>query len=137
MKKLTCLLILLSLLPLAGCATIVKGPSKELNVTTNPSGASVVIGENTRISPTKFLLGHSRVYVVKITKEGYKPMEVDVERGLSGWVFFNILFGPGAVIAFPFDAWTDNAWRTTPKEIKVNLEPIETNLGDGKIKEKK
>ena len=124
MKKLICLLIVASLLPLSGCATIVKGPSKEFNVTTNPSGASITIGESTRISPANFLLGHRSIYVVKITKKGYKPMELDIERKVSGWVFMNIFFGPLMVIAFPVDAVTDSAWRTTPKEIKVDLTPV-------------
>lgn len=124
-KVFKCILVSVIVFSLIGCATIVKGPSKEFNVTTNPSGASVTIGESTRLSPATFLLGHRSIYVVKITKEGYKPMELDIERGISGWVFMNIFFGPLMVIAFPVDARTDSAWKTTPSEIKVDLIPIE------------
>ena len=126
-KKLTSLiLVIVFLISLSGCATIVNGGSRTIKVATNPSGATVTIGERTRISPAEFPTSKwKNSYLVKITKEGYEPIEVDVEHRLSGWIFFDIFFGPGLIIAFPIDFASGNAGNFVPMNINETLTPIQ------------
>ena len=105
---------------LVSCATIVSGRSQNFPVITNPSGAIVTVGGVKQMSPATFFLDRRQeVYLVKITKEGYEPVEINIKKGLNGWVFGNILFG--GIIGFIVDMSTGSATKFTPNEVEVNL----------------
>jgi hypothetical protein len=127
MRKVINLAVLfMFIINMTGCATIVNGGSRKINVVTNPSGATVTIDKRTRISPAEFSTSQwKNGYLVKITKEGYEPIEVDIEHRLSGWIFCNIFFGPGMFVAFPIDFASGNAWNFTPMNIEETLTPIQ------------
>ena len=102
------------------CATIVSGRSQNIPIISNPSGAIVTVGAQRQESPATFILDRRQeVYLVKIEKEGYEPVEVTLKKGINGWVFGNILFG--GIIGLIIDISTGSASKFTPNEVEVNL----------------
>jgi len=59
-------------------------------------------------------------------KEGYVPIEIDVERKINAWALCNIFLGPGMFIGFPIDFVTGNAWKFAPIKIDETLILIQT-----------
>jgi hypothetical protein len=122
-------ILLIAISNMTGCASIISGESRKINVVTNPSGATVMINDRTRISPAEFSTNSLKNgFVVKITKEGYVPIEIDVERKVNGWAICNIFLGPGMFIGFPVDFVTGNAWKFEPMKIDETLIPIQTSV---------
>lgn len=117
------------------CASIVSGRSQQIPVVTNPSGAIVTVGTMTQTSPATFLLDRRQgVYVVKVEKEGYQPIEVVLRKGVNGWVFGNIVFG--GLIGLVIDIASGSASKFTPDEVEVNLVQQQLGLKGGNWKDK-
>lgn len=112
-----CLLITLS-----SCATIISGRTQSLPVISKPSGAIVTVGGQKQMTPATFILDKRQEYVVKIEKEGYQPVEITLKKGVSGWVFGNILFGIiGGPIGLTIDLASGSASKFTPGKVEVDL----------------
>jgi hypothetical protein len=116
-----------------GCASIISKSKYPVSISSTPSNASVTIfnkkGEaiHTATTPTTVTLKagagwfSGEDYTVKFTKQGYKPYEARIERGLDGWyVFGNILFG-GLVGWVIVDPLTGAMW--TLDDLHVSLDP--------------
>jgi len=126
-KALSLILVLAFAISMSGCASIVSGNNQKLYIATNPPGATIKINDRTRTSPVEFSLNTWKSgFVVKISKEGYEPLEIDVERKVNAWAALNLFFGPLAVVAFPVDFISGNAWKFTPTKINETLTPIQT-----------
>ncbi|MBX3339936.1 MAG: PEGA domain-containing protein, partial [Nitrospira sp.] len=75
----------------SGCATIVHlGSSEELNVSSEPSGATVLIdGTERGVTPLATKVERKKDHAVVLTKEGFEESQSRVESHISWWVAGN------------------------------------------------
>ena len=132
-KKIICSIVTICfLVTITSCATIISGKTQSIPVVSNPSGAIVTIGAMKQMSPATFILDKKQDYVVKVEKEGYEPVEIVLRKGVSGWVWGNIIFGIiGGAIGVSIDMANGSATKFEPSTVEVNL--IEKKLGFKKI----
>jgi hypothetical protein len=114
---------------LTGCATIVKGHSQQINVTTNPPGAICSLerdgGSIATVNPTPgtVTVEKSRKDLsVACRKDGYMPAEGKVASKFHPMTFGNILLG--GIIGFGVDA-ASGAMTEYEEMIMVRLIPEE------------
>jgi len=97
-------LFISSIFLLQNCATIIRGTSQRIPITSNPSGAKITVdGEEMGYAPLNLKLKRKKSHVIRVEKQGYNPLEIRITRktsaGLS--VFGNIFWGGiGFVIGF-------------------------------------
>jgi hypothetical protein len=61
-------------------------------------------------------------YKVKIHKDGYLPQETQIDAGINGWYFGNIVFG-GLLGILIVDPATGAMWKISEDNINVKLYP--------------
>lgn len=112
---------------LTGCATIVKGPTQEISFTSEPAGASVVMGG--RIlgqTPFTLLLKKKSNQTITFEKDGYKTQSLALTTRLDSWFWGNILFG-GAV-GSTTDGVSGSVTEYSPTQFFVTLSPISSGI---------
>src|SRR6266446_4369502 len=122
-----CVLLVASTAMAGGCATIVKGSTQDISVSTDPAGAACELKTAGKslgsVSPTPGTLqvkkGGGDIEVV-CKKAGYAEASGIVSSSLQGWTFGNILLG--GVIGVVIDAGS-GAIREYESEIYVKLTP--------------
>lgn len=107
--------VVLFVVILSGCATIVSGRSQNIVVETDPSGANVTIDDHLKVSPATFTLKKTQLYSVRIEKEGFQSQQLEIKRGMGGWIFGNILFG--GLIGVAVDVGTGSMYKLSPGNI--------------------
>lgn len=105
-----------------GCATVIKGTSQSVPISSDPSGAdifvdSVLVGT----TPADVELKRKRDHLIVIEKKDYAPMSVAVVKNVGGAVWGNIV--SGGLIGWGVDAASGAQNNLTPKTIFVSLEP--------------
>jgi hypothetical protein len=75
------------------CATIIWGTSKKIPVTSNPSGAKIIVdGKEIGNAPLNLKLKKKKkLYTIRIEKQGYNPFEIRIKRKTSGSLAVSIL----------------------------------------------
>jgi len=109
MKKL--FILLLAMVMLSGCASIVAGGHRDINIKSTPTEAAVSIqdreskqivhkGQTPFIVPLSTRGGYfkSKQYAVTLSKEGYATKTINIDSFLSGWYAGNVILWPVAVI---------------------------------------
>ena len=129
-------LILLALVMVSGCASIVAGSHRDINIKSTPPDATVSIqereskqivhkGQTPLIVPLSTRGGYfkSKQYDVTISKDGYDTKTVNIDSFLSGWYAGNLILWPVAVLGgLLVDPLTGAMWSLTPKNIDAVLE---------------
>jgi len=137
MKKL--LFLLLAMVILSGCASIVAGGHRDINIKSTPTEAAVSIqdreskqivhkGQTPLIVPLSTRGGYfkSKQYDVTLSKEGYATKAINIDSFLSGWYAGNVILWPVAIIGgLIVDPLTGAMWSLTPKNIDAILETPE------------
>ena len=73
---------------LQSCATVVKGTSQKIPVTSAPIGARVLVdGKDMGTTPLTLKLGKKKPRVIRIEKEGFDPHEIRITRNRSSALF--------------------------------------------------
>jgi hypothetical protein len=118
---------------LLGCASIVDGGRKTVNIRSQPSGAKATVFDKkgsevaTAQTPALFPLKRSGGYFatakyrIVIEKQGYKTAEVEIKSTINGWYFGNVIFG-GLIGLLIVDPATGAMWTLSPKEVDKVLE---------------
>jgi len=120
-------LLFLPLLFFASCATITRGVNDKLTVTSDPSGANVVLSTGERgVTPTKFVKERKTgPFTVTVSLPGYVPQTVRVESKFGGTgggaMAGNVLFG--GAIGMGVDAGTGAYKSLYPNPVSVHLFP--------------
>ena len=119
----------------AGCATIVRGTTEQITITSEPTGAHVSTSlAHSCISPCTITVARKDEFIVSIGKEGYKTQEIPVKTALSGGgvagAAGNILIG--GVIGLGVDAATGSTLDHTPNPVRAVLETLEPAVKPGK-----
>ena len=123
------------LLTLNGCATILRGTNHGIGISSQPPGAEVTIdNEIYGITPVSAKLKRKDNHHIIIRMEGYEPYEIILTRQTSGWVFGNILFGPGVIVGLAVDAIPGGMYTLSPDQVTAHL-PASTSsaLEDGML----
>jgi hypothetical protein len=120
-------LLFLPVLFFTSCATITRGVHDKLTVTSDPSGANVVLSTGERgVTPTKFVKERrTEPFTLTVSKSGYIPQTVKVESKFGGTgggaMAGNLLLG--GAIGIGVDAGTGAYKSLYPNPVSVKLVP--------------
>ncbi|RPI14369.1 MAG: PEGA domain-containing protein [Ignavibacteriae bacterium] len=120
-KKLLLLLLLSNFLLFTGCATLFSGSKDEIDLSSEPSGAQVLVnGADRGKTPLNLRLKKGKEYTIEFVKEGYEKKTWNLTYSIgAGWIILDILSGLIGVI---IDAATGN-WNSADYDsYKANLE---------------
>jgi hypothetical protein len=114
-----------------GCATITRGTKDTLVVESTPPNADIEISNGLRgKTPASFQMPRKESIIVKITKEGYHPVEVNVtsqtKSAGSAALAGNVLLG--GVVGLGVDGFSGATKDLVPNPIQVTLEKIEVEV---------
>lgn len=110
---------------LGGCATVTRGTTNQIQIESEPSGASVATSLNHQCTtPCTLTVNRKDEFTVTYKMEGFKEQQVFVKTilspdGIAG-AAGNVLIG--GVIGLGVDAATGSTLMHTPNPIKVMLE---------------
>lgn len=120
-KTLGAVLLVSCALVIAGCATIVNGSSQQISIASKPSGAEVLIdGADVGDTPLTQKLSRKDQHTIELKLDGYESESIIVNKGVSGWIAGNILFG--GLIGLAVDAATGAMYKLDPTEIQRSLD---------------
>jgi len=108
MQKAIVVIVTVSLI--SGCAAIFKGTSSKLDLSSDPSGATVYVNGFPRgKTPLKLKLESKKSYNIEFKKDGYKPLSYTITNHVgAGWIILDILAGlVPVVIDAATGAWYD------------------------------
>jgi hypothetical protein len=108
---------------LSGCGTIIHGGMQDIGINSTPTGATIYVnGQTMGRTPAITKLSRKNTQFVKIELEGYQPFEITLNRGVSGWVFGNIVFG--GLIGLVVDASTGAMYKLTPEQVSGAMQKM-------------
>ncbi len=119
MKKIF-LFALLSI-TLNSCATIISGAKQNVQISSSPSQATVIIDSiEVGKTPLKTKLKRKHNHIVRLELEGYEPYEIELKRKFNAWIIANAFIG--GAIGVIVDLSTGSFYYLSPKEVNVELE---------------
>ena len=131
-KKLALVIVIVSLF-LRGCASIISGTTQEMTFQSNPEDVLVTIsGKVVGKTPTTVQLDRKSGQSVVFSKDGYKPINMQLESGLDPWFWGNIVLG--GFFGSTTDSISGAAHKYSPNQYFVTLEAEGTNRVDGPTK---
>jgi hypothetical protein len=111
----------------SGCASIVKGTTQAIPVSSAPSGADVKLdGNKVGQTPMSVDVKRKTDHLLTIERAGYQVESVAITRNIGGAVFGNIL--AGGLVGWGVDAVSGAQYNLTPATVSVTLK--ETAAGD-------
>jgi hypothetical protein len=138
-------LVALALIVCSGCASIVDGGRKKVQINSNPPGAMVTVTDsagrmvastNTPVTvrlPRYKDYFQGEKYTVKFDLPGYYPSEMQIRPALNPWYFGNIMFG-GVIGLAVVDPMTGAMWTLSPRKVDWNLISKDQNLTPEQLK---
>lgn len=139
----TYLLLLIIALFSTNCATIFKGSSAEITITSTPEEATVLVNNiEVGTTPGTFFLARNKDHVITFQKEGFEDVNIEINRtfDFETSVIGNLL--SWSVLGFCVDYVTGAIYTLTPAEIRANfyemakaglINPDELNQKEGEI----
>jgi hypothetical protein len=119
--------VTLSLMSLAGCATVVRSPSTDWSVSSVPTGAEVQLSNGFRCysTPCSLTVERKRSFTATVSMPGYLPETVSVgpRVGLAGAVAFLGNGVIGGLLGASIDIWTGSTLDPAPNGKIVTLKP--------------
>src|SRR5438552_13203633 len=118
---------------ITSCATITRGSHDKLTVSSEPSGANVVLSSGEKgVTPTKFVKSRRGDFTVTVSKAGYVPQTVNVESKVSA------TGGTAMAIGGPIGAGVDavsGAYDSLyPNPVSVRLAPLRKSAAAAAIR---
>jgi hypothetical protein len=93
-------LLVLLLLPFAGCATIVRGTEQEIRVDCDVKEATITL-DGVPVAAGPILVKRGDSHVLRATAEGYEPATVALDPHVSGgWAFAETVLGVAGFAAY-------------------------------------
>ncbi len=106
----------------SGCATVIKGTTQGIPISSDPTGADVLVdGLVVGTTPADVEMKRKRDHLVTIQLDGYQPKSVPVVKDIGGAVWGNIL--AGGLIGWGVDAASGAQNNLKPATISVKLVP--------------
>jgi len=114
--------LLCGLITTAACSSIVHNGPRQFAINSTPEGAKVSaykqgssIAIDSGVTPKTFSLSprksffSGQPYIIKVEKDGFKPVEVKLKPEISGWYWGNLFFG-GLIGMLVVDPATGAMW---------------------------
>jgi hypothetical protein len=125
---------------LGGCATVTRGTTNQISISSEPSGAEArsSLGHACTATPCTWEISRKSEFVVSFSKEGYADMQVPVSTRIAGagaaGFAGNILIG--GVVGMGVDAATGSTLEHYPNPVLASLVPLKKagSLGRGQHK---
>jgi len=115
---------------MGGCASIISGNTQEMTFQSNPEGVLVTInGKVIGRTPTTVQLDKKSDQSLVFSKEGYKPITMQLETNLDPWFWGNIVLG--GFIGSTTDGLSGAANKYSPNQYFVTLSLKGTDRLDG------
>lgn len=119
---------------LTGCASIVDGGPRTINIRSNPAGAKVIIYDRrgrvvlVNTTPATVLLNRGGFfrpdwYRLDIEMPGFRSCVTAIRPRINPWYFGNFVFLPLSPIGFLVDPATGAMWTIRPTTISCTLRP--------------
>jgi hypothetical protein len=119
MKKIG-LLILVSILLFASCATVIKGTSQNITFETSPKGAKVFLdGKLVGTTPFSMAVSKSKYKSFRVELEGYSTIQRDMAKSYDLVALLNIFWDWSTT-----DLLTGAAFEYAENAYFVELQPI-------------
>ena len=109
-------------LTLCGCGTVIHGGRQKITIQSEPSGAMVRTETSSERTPGALELSRRTDHTLIISKEGFQPCEVEINRRTSPWLWGNILLLPFAVVGVITDYYTGGYYELEPSQVTVQLQ---------------
>lgn len=110
------------------CATVLHGPTQDIAISSEPSGARVTIdGQARGVTPVVAMLTRKTSHTVRVELPGYEPAEQALTASPSAWTAMNAIFLPGLAV----DAMSGAMWQLSEQTIHVRLVPV---AGAGRVR---
>src|SRR3989442_2449237 len=123
MRTLALLSCLMLLFVLEGCASIMHGTSQEMTFQSNPDDVTVTVtGRVIGKTPITTRLDKKSGQSVVFTKEGYKPVTMELATTLDPWFWGNIVLG--GFIESTTDYINGSVHEYSPNQFFVSLQPV-------------
>ncbi len=108
--------LLLSLFVCTNCATIISGSQQMVEITSEPSAATVFInGIEAGNTPVQKNLKRNQEYALTLKLDGYKTYKTKLERKFNAWYIGNVVFG--GLIGIIVDPATGAMYKLKPEQI--------------------
>ena len=117
-------------LPCAGCASVARGTTENISISSTPAGAPAELSgldnPTACVTPCVVVAKRSADITVTINKEGYEPQVIPLTKeipgtGAAGFAG-NVLVG--GLIGMGVDAYTGAAQDHKPNPVDVTLKPL-------------
>jgi hypothetical protein len=96
------------------------GGSQDIGISSSPTNAEVSIDGLTKgHTPVIANLSRKDNHIVKLALPGYAPAELTLARGVSGWVWGNLVFG--GLIGLGVDAISGGLYKLSPEQLSGEL----------------
>lgn len=122
MKKIIIYFLILTFLTYSGCATIFTGSNETVSLSSEPSGAKVLVnGNDEGKTPLALKLKKGKEYSIEFVKDGFESKSFRLTYSIgAGWIILDILCG---IVGVVVDAVTGN-WNSFDQNYyKANLSP--------------
>jgi len=120
MKKIGASSLTSLLVILAGCASIMHGTTQKVGISSQPTGANVMVDNMPLgITPVFADLKRGSEHLVTIEMPGYQKAQLTITKKVSGWVWGNIVFG--GLIGLAVDAIGGGLYELTPDQLNSQL----------------
>ena len=120
------LLSALTLLALAGCATILGGGSSQaVSLQSSTPGAQFTVKSSSGIqmaagqAPQTIRLPRKNEDQIEFTAPGFQPQSIALTKGTNGWVWGNLIVG--WIVGFVVDFASGSAYKLEPAVVNVAM----------------
>ena len=118
--------------PCVGCASVTRGTTENISISSTPSGATAEVSgldvPTTCVTPCVVVAKRSADMTVTVNKEGYEPQIIPLTKEIpgTGAAGFAGNFLLGGVVGMGVDAVTGAALDHKPNPVIVTLQPVAT-----------
>jgi PEGA domain-containing protein len=108
-----------------GCATVIKGSSQSIPVSSDPSAADILLdGKLVGQTPKTLALKRESNYLITIQMAGFEQQSVPIVKNIGGAVWGNVL--AGGLVGWGVDAASGAQYNLLPASVSVKLVPVNT-----------
>jgi hypothetical protein len=121
------IIVLVCAVLLGGCATITRGTSDQMQITSEPSGARATTSTGfSCITPCSLTVSRKDEFIVKFEAPGYQLQEIPVKTqiagaGVAGFAG-NVIVG--GIVGMAADAATGATLEHIPNPVHADLQPV-------------